>query len=114
MIPTEFTLVNRRWQVKQLNSEDMQIDVDEHDVSRKRTKVKDVKGLTSMDAAIIWINTDRHRHPADFAHTYYHELVHAILFSTGDMDHDEVKVDLMGGLLQQYMQTSKYETPTTS
>ena len=105
MIPTEFTLVNRRWQVKLLNTEEMQIDVDENDISRKRIKVRDIKGLTSMDAAIIWINTDRHKHPTDLIHTYYHELVHAVLFAMGETDHDEGKVDLMGGLLHQYVQT---------
>lgn len=105
MIPTEFTLVNRQWQVKQLSSKDMQIDVDENDENRKRLKVKDVKGLTSMGAAIIWINTDRHVDPDDLLHTYYHELIHAFLFSMGETDHDEGKVDLMGGLLHQYVQT---------
>ena len=37
--------------------------------------------------------------------TFYHELVHAILFSMGKTNHDEEFVENFGGLLFQYMQT---------
>ena len=40
-------------------------------------------------------------------HTFYHELVHAILFNMGEMKlySNERFVDAFGGMLQQYMST---------
>jgi len=37
--------------------------------------------------------------------TFYHELVHAILFTMGKTNHDEEFVDTFGGLLHQYTRT---------
>jgi len=37
--------------------------------------------------------------------TFYHELVHAILYTMGRNDHDEVFVDSFGNLLHQFMNT---------
>lgn len=39
--------------------------------------------------------------------TFFHELTHALLFSTGKTEHDEVFVDLFGALLHQYVKTQK-------
>ena len=40
-------------------------------------------------------------------HTFYHELVHFLLYYAGrpDLAEDESLVDVLGGLLAQYMQT---------
>jgi hypothetical protein len=42
-------------------------------------------------------------------HTFYHELVHAILRAMGrnDLDEDEAFVDLFGGLLWQFAKTAR-------
>jgi len=37
--------------------------------------------------------------------TFYHELVHAILFTMGKTNHDEEFVDTFGGLLHQFSRT---------
>jgi len=34
--------------------------------------------------------------------TFFHELVHAIMFSMGHTNHDEIFVDAFGALLHQY------------
>lgn len=39
--------------------------------------------------------------------TFYHELMHAILFATGLQDHSEKEVDLMGALLHQFELTRR-------
>lgn len=39
--------------------------------------------------------------------TFYHELVHAILFSMGKMTHDEEFVENFGSLLHQFNKTVK-------
>lgn len=42
-----------------------------------------------------------------YAATFYHELVHAILFTMGKLDHNEEFVDAFGALLHQYVITCK-------
>jgi hypothetical protein len=42
-----------------------------------------------------------------YAVTFYHELVHAILFTMGKSNHDEEFVDSFGQLLYQYVKTVK-------
>lgn len=37
--------------------------------------------------------------------TFYHELVHAILFSMGETNHDEKYVDAFGAYLHQFEKT---------
>jgi hypothetical protein len=37
--------------------------------------------------------------------TFCHELVHAIMFSMGHTNHDEIFVDAFGALLHQYERT---------
>lgn len=37
--------------------------------------------------------------------TFFHELVHAIMFSMGHTSHDEIFVDAFGALLHQYDRT---------
>jgi len=44
------------------------------------------------------------------SHTFFHELVHAILFALGkeELNSDEGLVDAIGGALDQYHKTKKY------
>jgi predicted SprT family Zn-dependent metalloprotease len=37
--------------------------------------------------------------------TFYHELVHAIMFTMGKTNHDEEFTDVFGSLLHQYERT---------
>jgi len=37
--------------------------------------------------------------------TFFHELVHAILFGMGQINHDETFVDAFGSLMHQYERT---------
>jgi len=37
--------------------------------------------------------------------TFYHELVHAIMFTMGKLNHDEEFTDAFGALLHQYQRT---------
>ena len=37
--------------------------------------------------------------------TFYHELVHAIMFTMGRLNHDEEFTDAFGALLHQYQRT---------
>lgn len=39
---------------------------------------------------------------------FFHELVHAILFSMGKMDHDEEYVDAFGVFLHQFAKTQEW------
>jgi len=39
---------------------------------------------------------------------FYHELVHAIMFTMGHMTHDEVFTDAFGGLLHQFAKTQDW------
>jgi len=38
--------------------------------------------------------------------TFYHELVHAIMFSMGHTQHDEIFTDAFGGMLLQFEKTA--------
>lgn len=39
--------------------------------------------------------------------TFYHELVHAVLFTMGKANHDEEFVDAFGSYLHQFMKTKE-------
>lgn len=39
--------------------------------------------------------------------TFYHELVHAVLFTMGQTNHNEEFVDTFGGFLHQFVSTKK-------
>ena len=43
------------------------------------------------------------------ASTFFHELQHALLYTTGLQDHSEKEVDLMGALYHQFELTKAYE-----
>lgn len=59
-------------------------------------------GHTDMAAARIVINKSLTGQSRDV--TFYHELVHAILFTMGETNHDERFVEAFGQLLYQYEQ----------
>ena len=43
------------------------------------------------------------------ASTFFHELMHAVLFTTGLTDHSEKEVDLWGALLHQFMTSVEFK-----
>lgn len=57
-------------------------------------------GATDPDRNIIMINNALP--PQSQEVTFYHELVHAILFTMGERNHDERFVEGFGQLLYQY------------
>jgi len=86
LVPDSFTLAGTRWEVK-------------------REMLTGEMGHCSRDEAIIRLNNKLAGQIEES--TFYHELVHAVLFSmgkTGDK-HDEEFVDLFGAFLHQFMLT---------
>lgn len=62
-------------------------------------------GLTLRDVATIKLRSGM---PAQIAEaTFYHELIHAILYATGKTEHDERDVDAIGAFLHQFTVTRK-------
>jgi len=57
-------------------------------------------GRTDPDTFTIYVNTKQSKQGMDLAFT--HELVHAILFTMGERDHDERFVEGFAQLLYQY------------
>lgn len=57
-------------------------------------------GRTDPDTFTIFVNTKQSKQGIDLAFT--HELVHAILFTMGERDHDERFVEGFAQLLYQY------------
>ena len=86
MMPRSFDLVGGKWSVK---------------------TVKDMTDLGRCDPAVFSIYIKEGLHPMYAEQTFYHELVHAILFSMGRNDHDEVFVDAFGALLHQFTRSQK-------
>ena len=65
-------------------------------------------GECHSQRGIIYLKPDSNYTPAVREQTYYHELVHAILFTMGDSGpHDEKFVDGFAALLHQYMNSVK-------
>lgn len=66
-------------------------------------------GQTVRDQATIYVNP---AYPLAIQQsTFFHELVHAILYTTGKDAHDEEKVDLLGALFHQFVKTATYGQP---
>ena len=93
MIPKSFTLVNRTYQVKPYPAGLA--------AELKRT------GDCDKDTAQIRIDTSNCQDLQD--HTFYHELVHAMLYASTKpkLSTNEDFVDSLGALLHQFMQTKK-------
>lgn len=92
--PKRFKLANRTWRVKLVTFAQL---------SRKlaREGIEPASGVTDPNNATIWIAKDLD--PGLVEHTFYHELVHALKYARGEVDHDEVEVDGLGALLHQYI-----------
>jgi len=85
-VATTFNLAGSQWQVNYLSHmEEM--------------------GKCDPEKQIIFIRTDMNRQTTE--QTFYHELVHAILFTMGKLNHDEEFVDTFGAFLHQYQITKE-------
>ena len=62
-------------------------------------------GKCDPEKQIIFIRTDMNKQTTE--QTFYHELVHAILFTMGKLNHDEEFVDTFGAFLHQYHVTKE-------
>ena len=112
MIPKTFKIVNKDWMVRVVTTKQMQAHLDKHwnaecDDPSDLMFAKDMLGFCDPGSSRIFINKDKHRSVEDMEHTYYHELVHALLFADGHSDHDEMFVDRIGGYLHQVARTQK-------
>ena len=62
-------------------------------------------GKCDPEKQIISIRMDMNKQTTE--QTFYHELVHAILFTMGKLNHDEEFVDTFGASLHQYQITKE-------
>lgn len=83
-IPSSFHLVGCQWLVKYVD------DLSEY-------------GKCDCTTQIIYLRTGMNKTFTE--QTFFHELVHAILFGMGQTNHDEIFVDAFGSLLHQYERT---------
>ena len=85
-IPKTFQLAGTKWQVQLVDG------------------LSDL-GLCDADSAVIRIKSGLS--PQIEQSTFCHELVHAVLYTTGLREHSEREVDAFGQLLHQYLTTAK-------
>ena len=83
-VPTSFYLVGCQWNVKFVD------DLSEY-------------GKCGCATQMIYIRSGMNKNYTE--QTFFHELVHAIMFSMGHSQHDEVFIDAFGQLLHQYEKT---------
>ena len=83
-IPTTFWLVGCQWTVKYVD------DLSEY-------------GKCDCTTQIIYLRSGMNKNYTE--QTFFHELVHAIMFSMGQTDHNEIFVDAFGSLMHQYERT---------
>ena len=89
-VATTFNLAGSQWQVNYLSHmEEM--------------------GKCDPEKQIIFIRTDMNKQTTE--QTFYHELVHAIMFTMGKLNHDEEFVDTFGAFLHQYQITKESHEP---
>jgi hypothetical protein len=86
MIPKSFNLVGGTWKVK---------------------LVEDMVDLGRCDPAVFTIFLKKGMNPVYMEQTFYHELVHAVLFSMGKTEHSEEFVDSFGALLHQFTRSQR-------
>lgn len=93
-IPSSFTLVNRQYNVEEM-------DPDVSDMSKAH-------GCHSRNKARILVELSGDLEEDFYQHTFLHELFHAMFEAAGkdDLSEDEDLVDLMAALLHQFLQTS--------
>jgi len=95
MIPKSFTLINRTYDVVAFTP--------------NMGDVAEAHGAMSREKALVWLNTEDSSSAESLAHTFFHELAHALLeaASRDKLSDNEELVDQLGALLHQYMQTKK-------
>lgn len=95
MIPTSFQLVNRNYKVTKLPKELADGLRRYGDCSKERAEIR-------LDTTTLQENVE---------HTFYHELVHALLEASTKpkLSNKEDFVDSLGAALHQYMKTRKGE-----
>ena len=85
-VATSFYLAGSKWHVSYLcNMEEM--------------------GKCDAEKQTIFIRMDMNKQSTE--QTFYHELVHAIMFTMGKLNHDEEFVDTFGAFLHQYHTTKE-------
>jgi len=94
-IPEEFSLLNRSFSVAWM-------DEDTHLIAQ-------AKGAASLEQGRVLLYPSEHRE--DLEHTFLHELIHMVFESSGypELSKNEEFVDLISGMLHQYMRTKKGE-----
>ena len=103
MIPRRFVLANRGYKVFIAGGE-------KFNAARDRLGGEGPSlGMTCSDHAEIWLHSELHKTRAHLEHTFFHELMHALLYARGIQDHDEEIVDGMAALLHQFMLTRRGE-----
>jgi len=85
-IPKSFSLAGVQWSVEETEA------------------ISDM-GHCDSDNARIRLRKDLPKQMKEV--TFCHELVHAILFTTGKTDHNETEVDAQGHLLHQFLEQYK-------
>ena len=86
MIPKTFDLVGGKWKVK---------------------VVPEMTDLGRCDPSLFTIFIKEGLLPAYAEQTFYHELVHAVMFAMGKTDHNEEFVEAFGVLLHQFDRSKK-------
>ena len=86
-IPMSFYLVGCQWNVK---------------------FVDDLSEYGKCDCATQMIYIRNGMNKAYTEQTFFHELVHAIMFTMGHTTHDEVFTDAFGGFLHQFAKTQDW------
>lgn len=112
MIPKTFKLLNRTWKVRLSDYEKMQKYLDQyvlpfHEDEEDQTKAKDCFGFCDPARAEIHLNVPRHTDETQLLHTFWHELMHAIFFTEGLVNHDEAQIDRFGAYMQQITETMR-------
>lgn len=95
MIPKSFKLVNRTYRV----------------IPYPEGLADDLKRLGDCERNSGCIRLDTATNPENLEHTFYHELAHALLYTTTKpkLSDNEDFVDSLGAALHQFMQTRKGE-----
>lgn len=69
--------------------------------------VKDLSEYGKCDAMSQVISIREGMNEQSTKQTFYHELVHAIMFTMGHLQHDETFIDAFGAMLHQFEKTAK-------
>ncbi len=104
IIPKSFSLANRKWQVKIVDSKKYQKFLDKEYPGAVQ---EDTLGMSHRDTATLWINKDSHKTIEHLEHTYLHEFMHAMFTARGLQEHDEDYIDGVAALLHQYESTKR-------